>query len=116
MDFLNANKAGPLEATSEAKFFGREAVHTWMSGGEIASSLQNFGLHNGDNLSNNYYQDLTWGGLTHIKDVDGNISVNPLFTAAVPNINDRTRIINTIASEVTNTNQDNVNPKGTPCE
>lgn len=62
------------------------------------------------------YQDLAWGGLTHIKDVDGNISVNPLFTAAVPNINDRTRIINTIVSEVTNTTQGYVNPKGTPCE
>ncbi|MEE1961483.1 hypothetical protein V1387_02210 [Allomuricauda taeanensis] len=32
LDFLNANKVGPLEVTPEAKAFGMEAVHAWMDG------------------------------------------------------------------------------------
>ena len=83
---------------------------------EITTALKNYGVQNGYNLPNNFYSDLSWGGLTHLKDSRGNIIINPLFVKAVPNANDRTRIINTIAAEVTNSNQGSLTPKGKSCD
>jgi len=83
---------------------------------EIATALKNYGIQNGYTLPSNFYSDLSWGGLTHLKDSSGSIIINPLFVDAVPNVNDRTRIINTIAAEATNNNQGSLTPKGKPCD
>lgn len=83
---------------------------------EMATALKNYGVQNGYSLPSDFYSDLSWGGLTHLKDSSGAIIINPLFVNAVPNANDRTRIINTIATEVTNSNQGSLTPKGKPCD
>lgn len=83
---------------------------------EMASALKNYGVQNGYSLPSDFYSDLSWGGLTHLKDPNGAIIINPLFVNAVPNANDRTRIIKTIAAEVTNSTQGSLTPKGKSCD
>lgn len=82
----------------------------------MASALKNYGVQNGYSLPSDFYSDLSWGGLTHLKDPNGAIIINPLFVNAVPNANDRTRIIKTIAAEVTNSTQGSLTPKGKSCD
>ena len=81
--------------------------------GDIALALKEFGIANGYNLSDQFYNDLAWGGLTDWvkKDSNGNIirdsSGNPIFEeapwfkAAFPNASDRNRIRNIILIEST---------------
>ena len=82
----------------------------------IATLLSNFGKNRGYKLPLNYYKDLAWGGLTHSRDSNDNVQINPIFIEAVPNSSDRERIINTLVAEALNTTQGNLNPKGQPCE
>ena len=81
--------------------------------GDIALALKEFGIANGYNLSDQFYQDMAWGGLTDWikKDSNGNItrdsSGNPIFEetpwlkTTFPNASDRNRIRNIILIELT---------------
>lgn len=84
--------------------------------GDIANSVANYGVQNNYSLPFNFYKDLAWGGLTHYLDSNNQPYLNPLFLQAVPNEADRTRIVNTIAAEATNTTQGSISPIGEPCE
>lgn len=81
---------------------------------EIATGLQEFGLSQGYNHSSQYYNDMAWGGLTHIeKPVNSGIFVlNPAFEEAVPNISDRQRILNRLEAEKLNHTVNGIQPKG----
>lgn len=83
---------------------------------EMVIFLSTYRLQHGYNLPFSYYNDMAWGGLTHIRMEDGSFIINPLFVQAVPNANDRTRIINRVASETINEIQGSVTPTGEPCE
>ena len=85
---------------------------------DISIGLKEYGQKRGCNLGNQFYNDLSWGGLTHwikrdssgnpIKDSNGNYMYEetPWFKSNFPNSTDRNRIVNTINSEagVSNTN------------
>ena len=83
--------------------------------GDIATSLSEYGQQNGYNLSPQFYNDMAWAGLTHIKDEYGNLVINSLFTEAVPNADDRDRIINRLAAEAANQTVGAQTPSGQPC-
>lgn len=77
---------------------------------DIAETLKAYGISKGYNLSDQFYNDMAWGGLTHIEDAEGNKISNPVFLALVPNGNDRTRIKNRLAAENSNTTREDAIP------
>ena len=81
---------------------------------EIAQGLEEFGNKQGYNLSSQYYQDMAWGGLTHIEQPSGsgNFTINPAFNQAVPNNADQQRILNRLDAEKNNQTVNNVQPEG----
>lgn len=80
---------------------------------DISVSLKEYGINNGYALSNQFYEDMAWAGLTDwpkrdssgniLKDSSGNIiyEETPWFKIAVPNSSDRARIKNTCSIELT---------------
>ncbi len=102
-----------------------EIVRNYVS--DIANSLKEYGTNKGYNLSDRFYNDLAWGGLTHWRkrDLNGNFindsSGNPIFEetqwfkTAFPNNSDRARIIDNINIELTkkNSNGNTRTQKGT---
>lgn len=72
--------------------------------GDIAWSLKQYGIQQGYNLSNQFYMDMAWGGLT-----------NTAAFLALPAV-DRARINNTILTELTGRdgNGNAVQQSGTP--
>lgn len=72
---------------------------------EIAIALEEFGNTQGYNFTSQFYQDIAWSGLTHIKDPNTsgeenpNYILNPAFQDAVPNSFSRNRILNRINAE-----------------
>src|SRR5690606_5290569 len=93
---------------------------------EISSALKTYGTMNGYVLSNQFYNDMAWGGLTHwkkrdsfgnvVKDSFGNIvwEETSWFKKAFPSSSDRIRILNTIQIELTKSdiNGNNKDQKG----
>lgn len=93
---------------------------------DIKTSLKEFGVKKGYNLSDQFYNDMAWGGLTHWnkRDSSGNYILDgngapikeetPWFQAAFPNSTDRDRILNTIVIELTkkDMNGNTKTPKG----
>lgn len=81
---------------------------------EIALALKEFGQKQGYNLSNQFYSDMAWGGLTHIKDPSNtnNYILNPIFKEAVPNQTDQQRILNTLSAEQLSQTVNGIAPKG----
>jgi hypothetical protein len=87
---------------------------------DIASSLKEYGSKKGYNLSNQFYNDMAWGGLTHWtkKDSNGNIIKDSLgkpiteetkwFKSAFPNSSDRKRVHNTSVIELTKKDTDGI--------
>ena len=81
---------------------------------EIAEGLKEYGENNGYNLSPQYYQDMAWGGLTHIEQPSGsgNYIINPAFDQVVPNNSDQQRIINRLNAEKNNQSVNGIQPEG----
>lgn len=75
---------------------------------EIADALQEFGNNRNYNLNRQFYDDLSWGGLTHIKNSNNQMVEAPWFLNAYPNISDRNRILNNISVESTGKNMNGV--------
>ncbi|PQA53404.1 hypothetical protein C5O19_24470 [Siphonobacter curvatus] len=61
----------------------------------IAAALKQYGVSKGYNYSDQFYNDMAWGGLTH----DSVNSMSSSFMNAVPSASDRTRILHTLAIE-----------------
>ena len=73
----------------------------------IALALMEYGNNKGYIVSDpHFYSDMAWGGLTH--DSKGNLT--SLFKTLVPNASDRQRILDTLTSELNQTDF-NGNPK-----
>ena len=81
---------------------------------EIAEGLKEYGENNGYNLSPQYYQDMAWGGLTHIEQPSGlgNYIINPAFNQVIPNNSDQQRIINRLNAEKNNQSVNGIQPEG----
>ncbi len=77
---------------------------------DIALALAEYGEHKGFNYSFQFYQNLSWGGLTH--DKYGNLM--PIFLQSVPSEIERDQIINTILIEQNSVDQNGniTNPQG----
>ena len=98
------------------------AHHTLMSDlvEDIATSLSTYAQQNGHTNPFSFYKNLSWGGLTHSKDDNGNLVENDFFIKAVPSSSDRMTIVNTYLAEQNNVNNlvdgngNNISPKGTP--
>ena len=74
-----------------------EFVKTFVS--EIGTALKEYGTNKGYSLSEQFYQDLAWGGLTHSLDASGNPTETSWFKSAVPDASDRKRIMDNIQAE-----------------
>ncbi|WP_131537141.1 hypothetical protein [Pedobacter nototheniae] len=72
-------------------------VKTFVS--DLGIALQGYGIGRGYDFSDQFYQDLAWGGLTHTLDASGNPIETSWFKSAVPNPNDRKRILDNIQAE-----------------
>jgi len=82
---------------------------------EIKTALIEYGSSQGYNLPNQYYEDMAWGGLTHIEQPSGsgNFIINPAFNQAVPNTADQQRIISRLDAEKNNQIVNGIQPQGT---
>ncbi len=93
---------------------------------DIKTSLKEYGNKKGYNLTDEFYTDMAWGGLTHWskRDSAGNVQTDssgnpimemtPWFQSTFSNTNDRNRVLNTNAIELTKKDMNNVTktPKG----
>ncbi|WKD85692.1 hypothetical protein KCTC32516_01037 [Polaribacter huanghezhanensis] len=80
---------------------------------DIKASLKEYGNKKGYNLTDEFYTDMAWGGLTHWskRDSSGNVltdssgnpimEMTPWFQTTFSNTNDRNRVLNTNAIELT---------------
>lgn len=68
---------------------------------DIAIALSELGGNRGYNQHFQFYQDLAWGGLTHMFNSSGGVTETPWFLSAFPNQSDRNRVINVINVELT---------------
>ena len=74
-----------------------EMAKSFMKG--ISDALEEFGNNRGYQLNKQFYNDLAWGGLTHIKNSSDQLVEAPWFLESFPNKSDR--INNNIAVEST---------------
>lgn len=81
---------------------------------EIAIALEEFGNFQGYNLTGEFYQDIAWSGLTHIRNPlnPEELIINPSFIDAVPNLNSRVRILDRISAEKFNTTTNGYEQQG----
>jgi hypothetical protein len=121
VDPLNANKTYPdLVKDYALSLYGGNAndlqhaefVRNFVN--EIALALSEFGSNKGYNLGAQFYQDLAWGGLTHIVNSNGTVSETTWFISTFPNASDRKRVLDVIQVELikTDTNGTTQTQKG----
>ena len=70
---------------------------------DLAIVLEEYGIAKGYNLTNQFYKDLAWGGLTHTGKLNSAVMPieTPWFQSSFPNSSDRQRIIDVITIEQT---------------
>jgi len=81
---------------------------------KLSDAIKAYGMKLGYQLSNQFYNDLAWGGLTHYESSPGTLSLSPWFINHVPNSTDRNRILQTITNEFSG-NSSNQNGTNAGC-
>ena len=79
---------------------------------DMAAALKAYGISKGCNLPDQFYNDMSWTGLTHIQNTNGQKVINPVFVSLVPSNTVRQRIINTIKVEESRNPLNGIQPSG----
>jgi len=75
---------------------------------DIAAALKAYGVSKGYSMPDQFYDDMSWGGLTHLNQN----TVNPAFTGIITNNATRLRIISRLKAEETGEEFNGVQPSG----
>lgn len=80
---------------------------------DISAVLKAYGISKGYTLTEQFYNDMAWGGLTLIENPEGPDNIlNPKFTAAVPSNGNRQRIIDRLKAEEDGIEFNGIQPSG----
>lgn len=80
---------------------------------DIAATLKAYGISKGYNLPDQFYNDMSWAGLTEIQNPNGPGNIpNPIFVEVITSNTVRQRIVNRLKVEESRSPLNGMQPSG----